>query len=531
VNQTLKAFVVGTVVATAALSAFSRDASAAQCGSTIEHKKDPIPFKVFERKDPATGHVYLPNEEIEVTPGKKMLAKKYFDELDDSEAKLNRWGYTLRSGAPDQPLSEIEQCRDVMDKQYEIAKASSKEGDPLIDPAKWIDDLKKKWDQAVADFPSFSELWKRADDKNIKVWMPEVPPYSAPTPKLERPEMKEFVKERIWTYGFGNPETFRAHGENGILVKAGKANGTLTFHHTSWVQIAGGEDKEVLFGSAEGASLGNAPATLNVVIRVGGNEVFRKKWEKDLLKLEDTAKLFEQKAHVDFRFAIGPLPMKAEVGFRGTAGVKYGVQIVPLAGTAYATPFLSLDGYAQLAIDLGIAGGGIGGELTIIRDEVPLKAMVNILVGDQPELQVMLDGRNEMSCLSGRLYAFVYVNFFLFKWEPKPFDIFTWEGFKSSASLFHLDWKWSPNGVVASGDLTADDVTEIKETNAELRAVAMQNKANALEHDVLTAISDDLTSPKATAPAQVDGQMKVLATGLDNVIKSYWAELRRWIQS
>jgi len=78
-------------------------------------------------------------------------------------------------------------------------------------------------------------------------------------------------------------------------------------------------------------------------------------WSKDFLKLEENPKVTPAKAAAQFRFAIGPIPMAAEIGFAGSVGLKYGVQAAPLQAVAYATPYISTDAYAQLAVDIGIA--------------------------------------------------------------------------------------------------------------------------------------------------------------------------------
>lgn len=90
--------------------------AAADCSETKLHKKDAIAFHAFEMKNPATGETYLPNEEIEVAPGKKMLAGDFFQQVNDLESKLNPWGCSLRDGGVTS-LAELDMCKNLLGKQ------------------------------------------------------------------------------------------------------------------------------------------------------------------------------------------------------------------------------------------------------------------------------------------------------------------------------------------------------------------------------------------------------------------------------
>jgi hypothetical protein len=59
--------------------------------------------------------------------------------------------------------------------------------------------------------------------------------------------------------------------------------------------------------------------------------------------------------------------LNVKIGVRGSAGVQYGVALKPAGVNVSITPKVQVAAYGQGGIDLGIAEGGVGAELTLLK--------------------------------------------------------------------------------------------------------------------------------------------------------------------
>jgi hypothetical protein len=86
--------------------------------------------------------------------------------------------------------------------------------------------------------------------------------------------------------------------------------------------------------------------------------------------------------------------------------------------------------YAECDVDLALVKGGVGGKLTLLKDNFDLGAKIGIGV-DRPDPYFFAEywGRNTLETLSGSLYAFAEVD--LVFWSNRwPWDIYSWSGLK-----------------------------------------------------------------------------------------------------
>src|SRR5438477_8851406 len=113
------AAVLAPALAFTALHATS--AHAFQCSDSKVNKQTPIAYTPIPMEDPATGHHYLPNEEVQLGGGKTMLARDFFSQLNDLEQNLNAWGYTIRD-ADVHSLEEMDECLGLLQAQEDIIK-------------------------------------------------------------------------------------------------------------------------------------------------------------------------------------------------------------------------------------------------------------------------------------------------------------------------------------------------------------------------------------------------------------------------
>jgi hypothetical protein len=261
-----------------------------------------------------------------------------------------------------------------------------------------------------------------------------------------------------------------------------------------------------------------------------GASVYTHTWRSDGVRLERDAKILNVDKSVSFRFGIGPIPCAVTLGFQGTAGLKYGAQLMPIQVLAYAEPYAALKAYAQIGVDIGIAGAGVGGELVLVQQSIPLTASVAMLFeDDQPKVALSIDGMSDLTCLAGRLYAYAYLNLIFDRWEGR-WTLFEWEGFRVRMNLFRYEWEWSPGGVRARGDLSAEDVWEVREQEQGLRAVHAENESAARAHEVASAIARDLSGPRAREVHSAHARQMRATAALDASLQAYADTLRSWVE-
>jgi|GEM_PF-5029564 len=508
---------------------FSTEASATTCEDIQVNKKPPIPFVPIPMKNPQTGEPYLPNEEIEIRPGEKMLAGDFFNQINDLEYDLNQWGYSLRD-TDVATLAELKACIELLSQQRDLILEDIRaNGISEWSPEERLKRVEAAWKRYQDQLPSWDELYAKANDASVKVYLPEVPPFSAPVPQIKRAELKPVFKERTWSFDVGQKSKFWVNAQASLSLRASKVDAVGDARGAVNAALMGKWEGEVLSARAHAEAPATDDGKLQLEVRGLGKVLWSKNWELPGIHYEDKLE-WPLDYSVDYRFAIGPVPMRARVGFRATAGAKYGYDVLPLQVGAHAVPFAAADAYAQVGVDIGIAGGGVGGQLILIQDYVTLQGAARVEFDDEPSLIVELIGTNSMTALSGRLYAYAYINYLFGKWEGQ-WDFFKWEGFRKDGNLFNFKWVWTPSGVTATGDLKAEDIMEIKQTEAELRLLEIENNSQAQLWNTMKAISDDANSAEAVKVLTEQGRLTSIATSVDEALRQYETELRGWTGS
>ncbi|MFY0582280.1 hypothetical protein ACN28S_55590 [Cystobacter fuscus] len=527
-NTRLIAVAMSSLVSLATLG-FSTTASAATCENIQINKKPPVAFVPIPMKNPQTGEPYLPNEEIEVEPGKKMLAGDFFNQINDLEYDLNQWGYSLRD-TDVATLAELKSCIELLSQQRDLILEDIRQnGVGAWTPEERLKQIEAAWKRYQEQLPSWDELYEKANDDSVKVYLPEVPPFSAPVPEIKRAELKPVFKERTWSFDVGEKSKFWVNAQASLSLRASKVDAVGDARGAVNAALMGKWEGEVLSATAHAQAPATSDGKLQLAVRGLGKVLWSKNWELPGIHYDDKVE-WPLEYGVDYRFAIGPVPMRARVGFRATAGAKYGYDVLPLQVGAHAVPFASADAYAQAGADIGIAGAGVGGQLILIQDYVTLQGNARVEFDEEPSLVVELIGTNSLTALSGRLYAYAYINYIFGKWKGE-WNFYKWEGFRRDGNLFNFKWVWTPGGVKATGDVKAEDVMEVNQTNAELRLMEIENKSQSHVWNTMKAISDDANSPAAAKVLTEQGRLTSLATGVDALLGQYENELKEWTKS
>jgi hypothetical protein len=513
-----------------------------KCPENIDNKKPALAFSAFQPKDlhhPDGTPVQSMSEKIDILDEagkvlKTMPAGDFLIELNDFEEKLNQSGYSLRNPSGNL-IGGLYTCLKSLETQAQKTQEMLRKDLPLTQQLdQYMPRFDESWKRYKADIPSWDELKKRSNDVNYDVYIPEKPPLAIVAPIRLRTELKPLIKERPWPFNWGEGKDFNIFGKANLSVKASKieatANGTLEVSG----KIVGKDVGEILGIIASAESPGSDSLRAGVEVRVIGKKLLN--FQKSGLSIrEDNKVSYPVDWATEYRFAIGFVPMRARLGLQGSLGIMHGFAVMPLRLGAYAKPFARSNAYAQVGADIAIGGVGVGGELTLINLDVPLTADVNVEWDDEPEIKLALRGTAEVNTLSGRLYAYAYA-YYPKPWPPwkdkwtGEWDFFKWDGLSWKGNLFEYEATYTSAGLVAKGDLKAEDVAEVQAITNEIQLTQLKDKANQYNYAVLKAVTEDLSNPEALNVIPETESLKSLWTSQSALLSSYQKELLSWIQ-
>lgn len=508
--------------------------SAPQCGSSdiFENRKPAIPFQPIPMVDPETGRPYHPNDPIKVDiDGKEQTfrAGDYFKGLNDIEERLSQWGYSIREHG-EFSLSGWVQCIDVWEAQAKQIEKAIRQA--LAKHLLEADNWREVWDSVLDEYlenrPSWDEIYRLAEQGSYEVYMPEVAVFSATKPTIKRKPI-EFEKEKSWPWEggdknkayigffpyvkFGATKT-EAKGEAGIDI-----NGAL----------AGQWDGSVAALKVSAHSPGSGPLTINMEASAVG----MKPWTKPLAKSGSLSFEDEMRSgishSVDFKFQLGPVPMRAEFGLRGELGLQYGLELYPLQIGSYVQPYAAADAYAQAGADAYVAAIGVGGQLRLIQFTLPIQGTANFEWDEEPLIRLVLSSTADLTLLSGDLYAYAKVNYLVGTWKGKH-SFFNWKGFQKTGTIIDYKATYSRSGLIADGDLSPEDLLEQNYINRIAALEALEEQAASRSYETVVAVSKDLQTSQAMEVGRKVEVLTALSRSHDQAINSYYQELRQWLQ-
>jgi hypothetical protein len=133
------------------------------------------------------------------------------------------------------------------------------------------------------------------------------------------------------------------------------------------------------------------------------------------------------------------------VGFVGEVGFRPTITLDSNNSKMSATvnPYLDTKVFAEAGVGVsGIADAGVGGNLTLINDDIKIEATVE---AKDDYFATTLSGTNTLDMLNGNLYVYINVDCYLYSGEYE-YDIFDWSGFNAPYKLFDpINEKYYPN--------------------------------------------------------------------------------------
>lgn len=394
-------------------------AAADTCGQLIP--KDPLAFVPFQAVNPETGRAYQVGDMLEIPAPNGTLdrlpALDYFAKLNTLEERLTALGYSVRNR--DLAADDFFAC-------YQDINADDINFDELDED--WLDDF-----GLHQEFTTYGDV--------------ELPsPGEMPEPDLiyeKLPLKAKLIKD--WAFEFGNPEKLATGLYPYVHVYANDIEARVQAGARWTGAVLGKIDTEIAHVQAVGQSPGTGPLKASIDVYVlGGLRV----WGKPIASMKplEFSDRYVQDIgqHMDHRFVIGPIPAKARIGYRGEAGVKWKINLVPLQAGAHTIPWAGADVYAQVGGDLGLAGVGVNGRLILLRDSLVVNGNTTFASEEgKPEIKIAANVGNKLNALRGELNAFMYVYKptteppFLEKFEME-FPLFEYPGIERDDEIFNF---------------------------------------------------------------------------------------------
>lgn len=444
----------------------------------------PIAFRPLPLIDPQSGKPVAPDTLV-ATPqdgpgrGRKIPAREYYEQLNALEKGFNNLGYSLRTpGDAEIVLQEkkvnvalLQRQKVSLQRLNQRAPRASIVFDKLAPALKAAQSNFKLQgvarENAVRSFSSSQVALNPGVAATVKskfsvanvgslgprtVWKDKTAPTEAP-PKYDGYD---------WGESWGDRNTFSAAFNVGVRVDS-----SLDQTNASAEANLGGtvfnRDFDVLRATANYHARKSGEANFRFMLSAAGNTLY---------DYGGTASFNDEKSfnfpafEVKIRFTVGPVPVSVAVGARGSIGLRYHASALVTQGRSHRpvgrraatdngrgplvpgllvageiTPFANIKVYAEAAVDLWVVSAGVGCELTLLEEQVPLYVQAQLVSDDpgrDPYFRLAVGGRNRMTALDGRMYVFVKVWYF-FGSKTWRANIFDWDGVRDNRVIFEFD--------------------------------------------------------------------------------------------
>lgn len=382
------------------------------------NRRAPIQFKAFEILDPTNRKPISRDTMLPELPnGKRLTAGEYYDQLNGLEQQFNGLGYTLKN--PGEAKVELQTST--------VPLATLQRQAQLLNSAHLPN----------TKFVPFNLQNIEPIHRQMVIANPKL---------LERivfPTAKTVHVSKDWNKSLGDPGVFSAYINGKIEL-----NGTQALTKVDGEANAGGSIFSHSFDLLRVTGNLNAPSSGLMNVKVGvsvvGVSVYRLNQSVNTAwsKSDSLSKTLDKS--VTIHFSLGPIPMSAKIGAQGTAGIAYAVAIAPVKASAHVGPFVHTKVYAQVGVDIVVAGAGAGANLTLLNTDGNLNGSLSIELdqASKPFFKWADSYSQSLDMLSGNLYIYAYI--YVPCWHLPPWckkehnwNVFSWTGFHASGSLFN----------------------------------------------------------------------------------------------
>ena len=394
------------------------------------NKLQPIQFKAFsiqELRHPKShpvkaGTLIAPDEEITLKSGKKIKGRDLLDEINKLEKEYNAYGYSLRRPVKTPiVINETIMKRDLLQTQQRNSMAKYRDPQARLKAPKFAS-MQTMHTQRVNQMPSIIQ--------NLNKIQPSVAT-ALPKPINEERSYDDSWGDRdYFAVGLHGKVGLNADKDNTKVFAEGWSTATVFDHDWKVVSIQGGAEAPT--------TNANGPVRAYLKVTALGDDLFTP------IDVRATGSLYkedDQHIGVDESIkipvvALGPFSVNVTLGFRGKAGIRYGVYLSPGSAQAKFMPYLETSAYGQAGLNVWLLvdfEAGVGATLTLLNDYLDLSATAGISFDQpQPRFFYAYSGVNSINALSGDVYVYLTIDYYIdsdtWKW-----NVFSWDGFSNDA--------------------------------------------------------------------------------------------------
>jgi hypothetical protein len=461
------------------------------------HKQPAIPHKPFPMLHPQTGQAIQAETMLTLPNGKQIKAGEYYAQLNQWEKKLNALGHTLRDAGKRVVLQENKVDKASLSAQAQKVAAKHRPFDA----------------RTMQKPPTFSTLLAthQAAQKATPRSKAPAPPAAGSAPR-KGSDPKKGGTTAAHKNGGGAPATGATAPSTGPAAPStGGAPGRTgtSDHELQSFNFPVGDNKtasafltgqleatlspqvvdlkgeahagvylvnnkiEVLTATAAVHAGGGASSNAQLTVSVLGQNVYNlnQPIQTSWSKTDTVSKTVDYS--VPFSFDLGPIPISAKVGARGSAGVSYifTVNAVPPFASAQVIPNAGIDAYGQVGIDIKIADVGVSATLQLLHVSLTVGGQVGLLSDPRGQnLFLFVHGDDDLTMLNGSLSFYADVSLpsidinqikdppgpgvkqvggrgrpqpqvqAAFGFDKKHFEhsFFSWTGFQKKGTLFNV---------------------------------------------------------------------------------------------
>lgn len=400
------------------------------------NKLQPIAFKPFtlqELRHPETIQLkdgrtlrparprqpITPTEIITLKSGKTITGQQLLDEINKLEKMYNEWGYSLRRPVKTPiVINETIMKRDLLQRQRQDSKLKYRPLVPVRTPN--FANMQTFYAQRLQQMSTIVQNLNQIQP-SLSQAIPK------PIPKEERYD--DYWGDRdYFAVGLHGRIKFYADKDKMQASAEGKATAVVFNHEWTVISINGG---------AEGPTA-NPEGQMHAYLRVTalGDDLFApidKRGKPPLPIVEDDNAIGVDQSIKIPVVPLGPFSINVRLGFQGKAGIRYGIYLTPGSLQAKFMPYLETSAYGEAGLNIWVLvdiEAGVGARLTLLNDYLVLSAIAGIDFSQaQPRFFYEYYARNTIDTLSGEIYAYVTIDYYIdsdtWKWT-----IFSWDGFR-----------------------------------------------------------------------------------------------------
>jgi hypothetical protein len=404
-----------SATAAANSAAISAPLKAKSNPKVIANKRAPIegtPYKPSDFTDPNTGKPATATTVLTLPTGRKVRADKYVAAINRFEKSMNAWGWSLRGTERKVTLERLDFTKAKREQEAKKPLAFTK-GDAraqsLMNSPK---EAQKEYAAAVKAFKAESKSTAKVTSKSTTRSTAKTTSRVAKLPPGAG-SIAQFLQPVTVTKKFDD-----SWGDKSVF--AADVNASLTFTGTQTSAAVSGQAGATcsILGNTETLLLATADITAprtgslsaNVKVTTLGVDqvVLSQSQSGEWTKTDTFSRSLPDSFKVQYNTSIGPIPITAAVGAKGSVSVPYFVGVVPGQAMGWMIPNVQSSVYAQAGIgieydDTGfVAGAEL--DLTLLNNKLVLFASAKQGTDAKGTfLNYSLVSRDDVKALAGSL--------------------------------------------------------------------------------------------------------------------------------